>query len=473
MTVLLLCAVFALCIYRAATQSFTIDESFTFLRFVDVRLGDTLTEYTSNNHLLQSLLMVLFRRVLGRSELVLRIPTLIGALLFLTASYRIATASIGTRWFLPLAVLLMTLNPLVLDLLVAARGYALALGLSWWSFYLSWAALENPNRKLLWLAGVSAGLAITANLVFVIPLAMWGLLLLLFYTRCGRFWELIDSFAGPAIVIPFVLLLVPLTRSAGQFYFGVKSLAETTGSLLGESVRQPIGGTLVFDVLGRSMPNFWDVLVEWIIPTVLFGIAITAVWFLFDGVRNDNRKTGLLGLVLGTVSLSVGCWAVMHHFLGVLYPLTRTALYMLPLMGFGCVLTAALARRRSVSIGLASFAMVIGTIYVSELRTRYFSEWRSEAGMKHLVQELAKDAQELHKTRPVIAGGTWDLEYSVRYYRARYRMGWLKVLDAEERKTIQPDYYVLGPSDGALINTMHLRVIARDDVSGTVLARRS
>src|SRR4051812_8289840 len=204
----LLCAVFALCIYRAATQSFTIDESFTFLHYVDVKLGDALVDYSANNHVLQTLLMRVFRGVLGRSEIVLRIPTLIGTLLFLTATYRIAVASLGPRRILPLALLLMTLNPLVLDLLVAARGYALALGLSWWSFYLSWEALELKSPTRLWVAGICAGLAITANLVFVIPLAMWGLLLLPLYTRRERFWQLIDSFAGPAIVIPFVLLLI-------------------------------------------------------------------------------------------------------------------------------------------------------------------------------------------------------------------------------------------------------------------------
>ena len=39
-SIVVLCAVFALCIYRAATQSFTIDESFTFLHFVNVPIKD-------------------------------------------------------------------------------------------------------------------------------------------------------------------------------------------------------------------------------------------------------------------------------------------------------------------------------------------------------------------------------------------------------------------------------------------------
>ena len=71
-----------------------------------------------------------------------------------------------------------------------------------------------------------------------------GVLLLPLYARRDRFWELIDSLAGPTIVIAFVLLVIPLSKSAGQFYFGVKTLSETTGSLVGESFRQPPLGTV-------------------------------------------------------------------------------------------------------------------------------------------------------------------------------------------------------------------------------------
>jgi hypothetical protein len=93
--------------------------------------------------------------------------------------------------------------------------------------------------------------------------------------------------------------------------------------------------------------------------------------------------------------------------------------------------------------------------------------------MKRLVRQLEKDVDQQKKAKPVMAGGSWDLEYSMRYYGIRYRLGWLTVLDAVERKSKQPDYYILGPEDAKLVGQLHLKVIAKDDVSGTVLARRS
>jgi hypothetical protein len=471
MSIALLCAVLTLCIYRAATQSFTIDESFTFLHFVNVPVSDALAEYSANNHILQTLMMRVSRYFLGRSEIVLRIPNLVGCALYLLASYRITSVVMPGRWLQPLALALMTLNPLVLDLLVAARGYSLALGLSWWSLYLAWSDLETPRPGRLWRAGISAGLAIAANLVFVIPLALMGVLLLPLYARRGRFWELIDSLAGPTIVIAFILLIVPLAKSAGQFYFGVKSLSETTGSLVGESLRQPTLGKILLDALDARMG--WMFLEERVIPVLFFAVVVVAVWLLFRTVRGASPETILLFVVLGMFVLSVGCWVVLNRMLGVLYPFTRTAVYVLPLAGFAIVLAASRMRRKLLTIGLSVVASLIAVIYVSELRTTYFSEWRSEAGMKRLMRTLRTDARDRHNVHPLTAGGSWNLEYSVRYYGVRYRMPWLKVLNATERESTAPDYYLLTSEDQKLVDELHLKVIDKDDVSGTILARRS
>jgi hypothetical protein len=470
-SLVLLCAVLALCIYRAATQSFTIDESFTFLHFVNVSIKESLAEYSANNHVLQTLMMRLCRQLLGRSEIVLRIPNLIGCALYLMACYRITDRVMPRRWLQPVALVLLTLNPLVLDLLVAARGYSLALGLSWWSMYLVWLDLAEPKPRRLWWAGVCAGLATAANLVFVIPLALMGLLLLPLYARKGRFWELVDCLAGPTIVIAFVLLVIPLSKSAGQFYFGVKTLSETTASLVSESLRQAPVGTALFDAIDARMG--WMFLEEKVIPIFFWGASVLAVWSMIRTLRDAPSETILLFVVLGILTLSVACWVLLNKVFGVVYPLTRTALYMLPLSGFAVILGAGLVRRKWLQIGLSGLASVLAIIYIAELRTGYFSEWRSEAGMKRLMRSLRTDARDAHNVRPVTAGGSWNLEYSVRYYGVRYRMPWLRVLNATERETIAPDYYLLTSEDQKLVDKLHLRVIDKDDVSGTILARRS
>ena len=66
-----------------------------------------------------------------------------------------------------LAVALLTLNPLVLDFLVAARGYGIALALFTYALVLlvRWGQNEKDRRPAsLVKAGIALGLSVAANL---------------------------------------------------------------------------------------------------------------------------------------------------------------------------------------------------------------------------------------------------------------------------------------------------------------------
>ncbi|HYI92669.1 MAG TPA: hypothetical protein VEX68_03930, partial [Bryobacteraceae bacterium] len=462
----------AFCFYRAATQSFTIDESATFLRYVDVPINEAFSSFTANNHVLLTLLMRASRWLLGRSELVLRIPALLGCALYLTSAYRLTETSIRRNWSRLVALMVLTLNPLVLDLLVAARGYSLALGFSMWALYLGWSDLKENRPRRLWWAGLCAGLAISANLVFAIPLCMLGLVLIPEYARQGRFWELIDGYAGPAAVICFVLLFLPLSKfSSDEFYFGVAKLSETTASLLGESLWQPFGGLFLIDALTQVAPRAREFFINTLSAGLLIVIGFSAVWLMTR--RQRGMEALLLGFVLSISILSVATWVLMNKALGVLFPMTRTAVYILPLIGFAGALAADLSRTRIASMAFTSLTVLLATLYVSELRATYFSEWRSEAGMKRLMRRLVHDTRDRENGSAVTAGGSWDLEFSIRYYRVRYRAGWIRVLGVEERKSETPEYFFLGPDDRKLVDQLKLKVIEQDDTSGTLLARRT
>ena len=59
----------------------------------------------------------------------MRLPALAGAALYFAACYQLARFAFGDSFSMLLALLLLSLNPLVLDFMVAARGYGQALGL--------------------------------------------------------------------------------------------------------------------------------------------------------------------------------------------------------------------------------------------------------------------------------------------------------------------------------------------------------
>jgi hypothetical protein len=94
-TILLLIVLFAANVYRAATQSVAIDEAFTYNIFLAGPVSDLFTKYNAAHHVLHTMLCKVSISLLGVSELALRLPSLLGGLLYLVTSFRICRYLFG------------------------------------------------------------------------------------------------------------------------------------------------------------------------------------------------------------------------------------------------------------------------------------------------------------------------------------------------------------------------------------------
>src|SRR5215467_4529500 len=118
-------ALLAFNIYRAAKQDVTPSEAWNYDRYVGVTWSESLRQFDADNHILNTLLERISTKRFHLTELSLRLPALLGGLLYLWSVFRFCR-----RWFasaLPFAVGVMVLNPLVIDALSEARGYILAI----------------------------------------------------------------------------------------------------------------------------------------------------------------------------------------------------------------------------------------------------------------------------------------------------------------------------------------------------------
>src|SRR3954451_13903532 len=122
---ILLAIVFVADVYRAALQSLTIDEAFSYNLYFSKPIHEALTFYDANNHVLYTVLAKIAITVFGNAEWVLRLPSLLGALLYLIVVYRLCWWLVPDRWFAFLGLALLCLNPYLLDFQSAARGYGL------------------------------------------------------------------------------------------------------------------------------------------------------------------------------------------------------------------------------------------------------------------------------------------------------------------------------------------------------------
>src|SRR5438477_4038213 len=146
---LMLTACFALIwiFHRAFVQSITLDEANTFLRWVAPDLP-THWEPHSNNHVLNSTLMRLCIWLFGLTQMAVRAPALLGGVLYILATFRLCMLLASGRVFRWALFVCFVYNPFIMDYLVAARGYGLALGFLSLAVYLFARTLVRDGEEL-------------------------------------------------------------------------------------------------------------------------------------------------------------------------------------------------------------------------------------------------------------------------------------------------------------------------------------
>src|SRR5579862_576262 len=222
----------AVCAYRAAQQSLTIDEAFSYNDFISGPWSRMWGRYDANNHILYSILAKLSVRAFHLSEFALRLPSLLAGLFLVLGIYWVLEAA-GTspmvRW---VAFIALSLHPLMLELSIAARGYSLGLALLVWAIY-----FFMKGRDVL--PGVLLGLGIAANLTIAYPAA--GLVLCPLFLRPSTGGNRLRSslvLGAAAVAVSGTICIGALSKAtANNFYAGEPDVRVALLSIIDASIR--------------------------------------------------------------------------------------------------------------------------------------------------------------------------------------------------------------------------------------------
>ncbi len=461
-------------VYRAAAQSITADEAFTYNHFAG---GDEpVRVFDANNHVLFTWLARLSVAAFGLSEFSLRLPSVLAGWAYLAFVFVLARRWFTQSWLFALAVIALTLNPFVLDFLSAARGYGLALAFFAWAIY--WAArdLEDAESSRARRLGIAACLALAAaaNLNFVVPgaalVAAFSLLTALAKPPAAkRAVELARGLVLPGLALAAAILIRPL-RTAGReaFYYGV------------ETLRQTVDGLAFYSFFYRPAENptplqklLWGFTPYWVAAVLAAAAASVAV--LARVVRRKTgawaRGEGLCMLLALTAWLALGLLVLLKKLFGLKYPVDRTALYWIPLLTLTALALTATARGRLArlpALCLTAFLAAACAQYAMEFDTRYYAQWSYDAGTKRMVEFLVQREARQPRGR-VRIGASWLFEPSLNFYRQRFGLKWLQKITRDGPRG-DYDYYLLIWDDIRLVEEMNLEVLRRDPLSGAVLA---
>jgi hypothetical protein len=428
---------------RAMTLPVTSGEAWNYDRFVAPEWRQAFEHFDLNNHVLNTLLIRISTARFHLTELSLRLPSLLGGLLYLWVAYRLAT-----RRFAPgpaaLAVLgLLTLNPMVLDGMSEARGYGMGLAFLLWALELILESAESFNMRKLNLVAVCLGLSVSAALAFAAPAAAMAAVFLAW----GRGWVYPKGqgtvFVLLTLLTAFVFLAIPVDHTrAGAFLAGATSLRQTLNEISEIS-------------LGTSL--------KVLAGAVRVGVALLALVSLVAVMRMWRSTTaGLVVLSAGTLVLSLVTLLAANRWVHARFP-QGGAVYLVPLctLVFASILLKWKHRAAQITLYAASFGLM--ALYLSELDFQSYASGEEFAGGRVIAKKLRAEIG----TRAARIATSEAAEPVFNYYRTRLRQGnWERIEPRGPAGSYE--YYVLAGSDRAMVEERHLHVLYKD--AGLILA---
>jgi len=483
----LLGGLFLLTAYRAATQSIAHDEALTWQLYLAGPAAVIFERYDANHHFLATLLMRLSTGLLGYSELAMRLPAIAAAAWYLHTAWRLSLLLLGGGGLSFLCLALLCGNPLILDFLVAARGYCLALAFLLYALYQVAIELVRPQPggdRALVKAGAALSLAVMANLTFLFPAAAAAALLLwrLRERAAARLaaapakrkgkkqvgWSpeaiLFLAPAGALAVLFFLAAPLHSVQSA-HFYTGAQNILDSLRSLMAPAFSYQAG------MVGMGDAGSWRG--RLLVAGALMVIAVVAAgWHTGRKRTAHTARDEMMWFAAGT-ALGAALLALLLRFaVGFPYPAERTGIYFYPLATLSCACLCQAWREGKREARPAGMAMVvIGVVaaatFAAQWTTSSFYLWRYDADSRAILEYIG----ELHSGKPGLAaiGAPWQLEPSFNFYRVARGHTWMRPVDRSGPRG-RFDYYVLRPDEIPLEKELGLRILRQFPVSGAVVA---
>jgi hypothetical protein len=484
---LLLGTLFVFIAYRAATQSLAHDEALTYRIYLAGPVSNIFEYYDANHHFLATILMRISTAILGNSEFAVRLPSVAAAALYCWVVFRLSLLLFPGSLLAVWAALVLATNPLLLDFLVAARGYGPAVALYFYSLWLllSYSTSER-QRALLHKAAVALSCSVMANMTMVFPAFVLAVTFLATMpppapaeqpskrkrpaARAPGRLAGMAHFAGTVLACALVYwVAAPVSKArGGMFQQPTSSLADSVQSLVRASHahNSGLGGVNSDGPVRRGWLRFSSHVLH--PATLLLALAVGACFF-------RQRTPAALALLWATAATtgSLVLYLVMHRLMRWPYPADRTGVYLLALFALVLVSLVAALRDAGRPWRLAAwlpvaFGVLLASSHLVQINWTHFFVWPYDADDRRIIGRL--ESLRTSSRATVDVGISWQLEPSFNYYRHSRGLSWLPPFNRNGPRG-EHDYYVLTWNDRPLLRERNLEILYVGPNSGTVLAR--
>jgi hypothetical protein len=503
---LLLAALLATNFYRAATQSIVHDEALTWQLYLAGPASMIFQHYDANHHFLATLLFRISTTLFGQSEFAIRLPTVLAGAWFYWTVFRLCGLVLGEGWLFLLGCAVLTLNPILLDFLVAARGYGLAMAGLFWALYqmLAWfhdrsngafPKIDDAQiRRRLGKAALGCSIAVATNLTFIIPVFIVAAAFCVLILRTAEkptpasplpskvrkkgnkpkpevgpqsartYAPLIHFLVPVAVLAVAFLLAAPIDLARSQdFYVGSTTAVESLRNLMNVSFAYGVSSGFL-----HGTEEIWSNFALIFLPAMTLA-ALIAVSLTKQLPRSMPALAACLAslVVVGSAILLIAA----HLVSGMLYPVDRTGVYFVPLatfaaLGFARTLMERPGLPRSVGFAVAILLASFAIEFAAQWNVKSFLVWRYDADTKRIFEALETAPK---PTGQIRMGVSWVLEPALNYYRVVRNATWLAPVERDGFDGLR-QFYAATPQDQTTPLWASLKKIYQGPVSATALA---
>ena len=477
--------------HRAWVQSITLDEADTFLHWI---APDEPSHWSphSNNHVLNSLLIRFFVWLFGLSPMALRAPALIGGTLYIAAIYRLCNLVVRAGFVRLALFVAFVYNPFIMDYLVAARGYGLALGFFAMALFLfsqrilreEGAGGSEIRREAIWIS-TFVGLAICGNFTFAYAggfLLMVSVALTAIRSSAKSTARALAAHALPVLLVLLIFAgsaLTELPRS--QLIWGSESLLQSWRDIREASFIE-LNPYLVNPLFAKVLQLLQRGLFQ---AAAVFGIACLLL-IVADRRRLKKNSEAKSRLVLAASAMTIlilsvaACW-IQFKLLRIPLPLERASIWVVPLamLSFGSTVAALpfapLSLWRRISLAVRDFGIAIVAIsavyFIGEIRDSYFRLWKDGAEVKEAFPVIIGAAR---RAGVNVVASDWFVTSPLRFYKVPHNVEGINFIEFENIKQ-NPCLYVVVPSRGGgeILRAKDFQVVWRGAISGMAVVVRN
>jgi hypothetical protein len=452
---------------RAYMLSLTIDEAHTFLTFVPMSFIDIIRYNNivdANNHILNTLLIKLISHFFGNSELVLRIPNLIGHAIYLMASYfivkKIKSPVIAVSGFL-----LLNFNPILLEFFSLARGYGLATGLTLMSVNFVLDYFLTKNKRAIALSFLFAFLAVLGNFSTLVYYA--GILLIFSFQFVIEFRDVSKRKGIFMKYLPMLLFTLML------FYFSYEPITK----LISHNALY-IGGDTGFwyDTIGSLINCTWyNLYCNYTLAilsqvVIIIIVSCSAICLVLSVLKKDYSEKHNLSLIAFCLLIFPCIISICQHLLiGSKYMQHRMGLFLIPLFIVNIIFLADSINWKKAGMLLVSILAAILTFHtVQTANFKYTLIWQYDAQTKDAIKDIIAIHNENNKD--INLGVYTFYEPAATYYKKRWNLSWLTITNTSNSQ-VPCDYYFIESMDDDKVDAKSKKVIKTYETSGAFLVK--